>query len=450
MEKRKYVPMPKVKEGALLPEIANIMISTGSYIVQVETQTGEPIGWIDVLDLLKNYLDIPQHEGLKARDICRPIEASDHLDIETAGEELSQWIIRDGRVLPYFISPDKSTSGLLLASEIMAELLGLKEQESQRRQAAERAYQELGEQVPLGIALVDSGGNLFYANALAQKVINGIGMVAQDLYELVSTGKSRIIKLNNRHYRISTRRMRMEPTRAPEDYSFLVIFTDVTTEYNLVEQLKSAREEAELALAIMLPDQRIALRLQSIVEYTDTYDPQTGKIKITGVISQGVYRHVINILRLIADTFRQGLMELPGMEKNTLVTVAIFHDLAKVQPELKIGDLVVPQETFEQGYLHAFRGAALAEGIYCLSPEIVEIIRYHHHKEEDLPSSFPHHLLPMYRFFRLVDGLSAAITRRNATVKITVNGSRLSVIENNPVPCYNRSFAFDLYSGKIY
>jgi hypothetical protein len=229
----------------------------------------------------------------------------------------------------------------------------------------------------------------------------------------------------------------------------MVLFTDVTAEYNLMEQLRNARQEAELALAVLLPDQHITNRLQSVVEYTDEYDPSTGKIRITGVISQGTYRHVINILRLMAEAFRQGLGELPGIEKNVLVTAAVFHDLAKVQPKLEVGALVDPKEVFEPGYLHAFRGAALAQGVYGLNAEVVTLIKYHHHEEEELPPDFPEHLLPMYRFFRLVDGLSAGITRRAATVTMSVEGSKVAVKETNPVPAYNRSIVLDLYTGKV-
>ncbi|NPV27369.1 MAG: HD domain-containing protein [Firmicutes bacterium] len=181
----------------------------------------------------------------------------------------------------------------------------------------------------------------------------------------------------------------------------------------------------------------------------DEYDAASEKIRITGVISQGVYRHVINILKLLADTFQQGLMELPGLEKEVLVNAAIFHDLGKVQPDLKVGDLVRPEEVFEPGYLHAARGAALARGIYNLNPNTVVLIEYHHHAEEGLPGDFPAYLLPMYRFFRLIDGLSAGITRRKAEVKLRVDGSKIHVVENSPMPRYNRSFVLDLYSGSV-
>lgn len=305
---------------------------------------------------------------------------------------------------------------------------------------------ELADYFPVGIALVDESGSILFANPVAENIFKEAKIGAEEVVKWCVAKSAQTIKSSSqRYYRCWSRKLSPAPGTKER---YLLVFSDVTAEHNLMNLLKTAKEEAEQALAVMLPDLRIAARLQSIVEYTDEYDPQTGKIRITSVISQGVYRHVINILKLIADTFNQGLMELPGMEKNSLVAAAIFHDLAKVQPVLKPGDMVNPREVFEPGYLHAFRSAALAEGIYKLSPDVVLLIKYHHHSEEELPPEFPPHLLPMYRFFRLIDGLSAAITRRGAKVKITVDATKVHVVENNPVPAYNQNLTMDLYTGK--
>lgn len=407
------------------------------------------MGWIEALDLVKG-LASTRKENLMVRDICRPVEESHYLTAEAGGEEIGQWYIKREGVLPYFISRENGASGILQLRNIVAELLGLREQEALRRQAAGRSYQDLSEQIPLGVAIIDNEGQISYANSLAWKIIRAGGLDSEYLKRLVSSDKVRVLtSVRDRHYRVSVRKAAVKDGVTHGHPRFMVLFTDVTAEYNLMEQLRNARQEAELALAVMLPDQRITNRLQSVVEYTDEYDPSTGKIRITGVISQGTYRHVINILRLVAEAFRQGLMELPGIEKNVLVTAAVFHDLAKVQPKLEVGALVDPKEVFEPGYLHAFRGAALAQGVYGLSTEVVTLIKYHHHEEEELPSDFPEHLLPMYRFFRLVDGLSAGITRRAASVTMSVNGSNVAVKETNPVPAYNRSIVFDLYTGKV-
>ncbi|MDI3535030.1 MAG: hypothetical protein PWQ82_1395 [Thermosediminibacterales bacterium] len=63
-------------------------------------------------------------------------------------------------------------------------------------------------------------------------------------------------------------------------------------------------------------------------------------------------------------------MELPGMDKNILVQATVLHDIAKVQPDLNIGDIVNPKEILEQGYLHAFRGASIGKGLYGIGQEI--------------------------------------------------------------------------------
>lgn len=61
--------------------------------------------------------------------------------------------------------------------------------------------------------------------------------------------------------------------------------------------------------------------------------------------------------------FKQGLMNLPGMDKNTLVQATILHDIDKVQPDLKIGDIVNTKDVFKKGYFHAFRGASLGKSL---------------------------------------------------------------------------------------
>ncbi|WP_394213804.1 HD domain-containing protein [Thermoanaerobacter kivui] len=138
----------------------------------------------------------------------------------------------------------------------------------------------------------------------------------------------------------------------------------------------------------------------------DEYDESTDMVRIAGVIRNGGFRYLVNMLKLIADAFRQGLMELPGMDKNALVQAVILHDIGKVQPDLKIGDIVNPKEAFEKGYLHAFRSADLSKALYNIDSKVYYLIKYHH-LENGLPSDFPEILLPMYRFFRLIDGLSA-------------------------------------------
>ncbi|KUK31701.1 MAG: HD domain protein [Thermoanaerobacterales bacterium 50_218] len=215
------------------------------------------------------------------------------------------------------------------------------------------------------------------------------------------------------------------------------------------ERLGRMQQEMEKALANLFADPKVVAQLKSIVEYQDEYDPATGKVKITGVIEEGVYRHVVNILRLLTELWEQGLMELAGMHQETLVKAAIFHDLGKVQPHLAVGDMVDPKEAFEPGKFHAFRSASLAEQVYNLPESVVFLIKYHHHEEEELPPYFPSGLLPMHRLFRLLDGLSAGLTRRGSRVNLTVKGTVVQVREESTHPAYDRYLELDLCSGKV-
>lgn len=447
--KEKYVLLPQVNLAASLRQVAERLVETGTYIAQVNSEAGEPVGWIDALEVLKRFLqgEVERPVG----DIARPIESTDHLELDqNAGyfSSLQEWCQRRPQTLPYFWSREKGASGLLLFNEVLADLAEAHAQEQEKRLSAERAYANLIEQIPLGVAIIREQGDILQANRMARRIIAEAGISRQAMEEMVHKKASRIVRdRKNRYFRMWISSLGSSaPGKEPE---LLVLFTEVTTEYRLMDMLKNSREEAEQALAVMLPDQRITSRLRSIAEYADEYDPSTGKIRITGVLEEGVYRHVINMLRLIAEAFRQGLMELPGIEKNFLVSAAVFHDLAKVQPTLQVGETVDPKEVFEPGYLHAFRGAALGKGIYGLDEGVVNLIKYHHHAESALPPDFPPYLLPMFRFFQLVDGLSAGITRRGSQVTMEIRGSTVRVEERSSVPQYNRALTLDLYTGAV-
>lgn len=214
-----------------------------------------------------------------------------------------------------------------------------------------------------------------------------------------------------------------------------------------VEWLSQSQQVLEKALVNFFVDPKVMVRLKSIVEYKDEYDPATGKIRITEVIEDGVYRHVICILQLLEELWEQGLMGLAGIYQGMLVKTAVFHDLGKAQPYLEVGEVVDPREVFEPGKYHALRSASLARRVYCLEEDIIWLIKYHHHEEWELPADFPHKLLPMYRLFRLLDGLSAGITRRDSKVTLKVKGTVVEVKEESIHPSYNRCLEMDLRSG---
>lgn len=274
-----------------LAEVAQVMVNTDSYVVQVDSTTGEPLGWIDALRLLRALTESTRGEVV-ARDIYVPIEPGEVInEADMSGEKLGDWYISRRRLLPWFFSQKSGTGGVLLLNEVISELLGLKEEETRRRKMVEKTYQDITEQLPVGLAICDGQGNIVLANGLARELINELGITCKNLLDPTGKGSStaQVLEVKGgRYFNVTIHRLEAE------QLAFLLLFTDVTAEYKL-------REEAEMALAVMLPDQRITSRLQSVVEYTDDYDPETGKIRITGVISQGTYRHVINFLRLLTE-----------------------------------------------------------------------------------------------------------------------------------------------------
>lgn len=208
---------------------------------------------------------------------------------------------------------------------------------------------------------------------------------------------------------------------------------------------------ADISLGcLFFPDHALEEHLKSIPEYMDEYQPDTGEIVITGVIPDGCHHHVVNCLCLLADLDKQGAIKAVGVGRKTMVETFIFHDMGKIQPQLKVGDRVNPAEVFEEGYLHAFRSANLATRIYGINHTVDTLIRYHHHLEENLPNDFPRNLKPAYRLVRLIDGLSAAITRRGACVRLAVHGHQIIVYEKSSHPGYSGGRAVDLLSGNVW
>jgi hypothetical protein len=109
---------------------------------------------------------------------------------------------------------------------------------------------------------------------------------------------------------------------------------------------------------------------------------------------------------------------------------------------------VDPTKVFEDSRLHAYRSAEIAKNYYDQDEDIVEIIRYHHHREEDLPETFPWRLLPLLRLFKMIDGLSAAITRGGVKADFQLWDFVVQVSEVNDRPQYNGFWEIDLYTGR--
>ncbi len=228
----------------------------------------------------------------------------------------------------------------------------------------------------------------------------------------------------------------------------VVTFVDVTALKGAEAESRERASEAERAFGLTLPNSKVESKLRSSVEYQDVFDPKTGRAVVVRIIPDGTYRHVINGLRIMADLKELGVFQLVGIDKDTVVQAFIFHDLGKEQPRLEVGQEFLPTSTFEPGHLHAARSAEWALREYRVSPEAALLVRHHHTEEPNLPDSFPVALKPMYRLIRLVDGLSASVTRRNGLVTLVrLEGSMLEVHEDNRDERYDRRYRISLYTG---
>lgn len=231
------------------------------------------------------------------------------------------------------------------------------------------------------------------------------------------------------------------------DASILVTLKDITPQKDAERALELSWGELEQAFALMLPNSKVERKLKSSPEYRDEYDPATGRVHITGVIPDGTYRHVINALKVASDLKRAGAMEALGIDKDTVVQTMMYHDLGKIQPWLQVGAVLDPREAFEPSKLHAQRSADFAAGTYVRDEDTLALIRHHHHEEHELPPEFPRRLLPMLRLVRLIDGLSAAVTRKDAHVTVRMEHGEIVVDETNPHSRYNGTHRIDLFGG---
>ncbi|NPV81848.1 MAG: HD domain-containing protein [Firmicutes bacterium] len=232
-----------------------------------------------------------------------------------------------------------------------------------------------------------------------------------------------------------------------EDDALILAAEDVTEFEWAKSEERTMREEIDRAFTFSLLEPSVARKLSCTPEYQDE-PAASGLIKIVGVIADGTHRHVINILKLAADLGALGIFDFPGISRDILTKAAIYHDLCKTQPVLNVGDMVNPAEVFPPGKLHARLGADMGYSYYKLGDEVCNIIRYHHHEENELPSDFPSHLLPQLRLFKLLDGLSAGMTRRNASVRVGFEGGRVYISEKSLLPKYSGSYALNLYGGE--
>lgn len=229
----------------------------------------------------------------------------------------------------------------------------------------------------------------------------------------------------------------------------LVTFSDVTALAQAERRARHEADEAEKAFGLTLPNSKVETKLKSSPEFQDIFDPDTGLARVTAVIEDGTYRHVVNGLRVMAELHSLGLFQLVGIDKDTLVSAFIFHDIGKEQPSLVIGQTFRPTDTFEASHRHAERSADFAAKYYHVGQDVELLIRHHHTPVDKLPSQFPASLVPMLRIMKLVDGLSAGLTRRLATVgPFQLSGSTLTIHEHNRDARYHRCYQLAIFSGR--
>jgi hypothetical protein len=214
------------------------------------------------------------------------------------------------------------------------------------------------------------------------------------------------------------------------------------------QETLQAYEELSHAFRVMLPNVLIEKRLKAIPEYIDLYDHNTGFIEIVDIIPDGAYRHVINCLKIISELHEKGIFDIPGVDRNTVVLALIVHDLGKKQPKLNIGDIIDPKASFTSGKIHAQESAKLIAEFLAISQATMLLVRYHHHDESELPADFPVSLLPMLRIVRLVDGLSAGITRRGAEINLTIEETSIIVYEKSSNLIRNGIRELNLVTGE--
>jgi len=313
------------------------------------------------------------------------------------------------------------------------------------------------DEVPVGLIELTPELEVTYINREAERLLSFFSCsqaergLANELQEQLEIALSRgeIEKGSAHRFLMAARNeryVRFSAQRQADDA--LVLTLEDVTELELAKAVEQARlEETDRAFTFSLLEPEIARKLMCTPEY---YDVPVGpdRIKITGMIPDGGYRHVINILRILADLNVLGIFSFPGFEQDVLINTAIYHDIAKSQPVLEVGDVVDRKEVFPPGRIHAELSADMARTRYQMREDVCYIIRYHHRTEEELPSEFPLGLLPQFRLFRLIDGLSASITRHNTPVKVGFENGWIYVSEKNRNPKYAGNYAVNLYGGQ--
>lgn len=190
--------------------------------------------------------------------------------------------------------------------------------------------------------------------------------------------------------------------------------------------------------------------LRDSPEFMDYYDQQTGMILITEVIEKGTFDHIINCLDIIYKLKQLNIFKKFDILEKKLIETTLFHDISKNQPVLSVGQKVFANEVFEDGTIHAEKSAKKAFEKYNISTDTYYTILYHHHEEKELPlnkHTANENWLITYRLFRIIDGLSAALTRSKASIHIGFDSYGIFIDESTSNINYNGTWYHNLYTG---
>ncbi|MGE5572648.1 MAG: CBS domain-containing protein [Bacillota bacterium] len=443
-----------VDPGASLESLASAVMERG--VVYVLSETGGLLGVITGSKLI-SALTSGYARGATAQDVMIPAESFPHVnpdtDITTAASFFESSCVTEVPVIE---------NGALVASLPQRTVLSTFSStvaSSKGNGYHERRALAILRSLHEGLVMIDRDLVIREFNPAAERLMNAkasdrIGqkavVVSRDespIFDVMKAGKARYNVItplaDGRVFSVNYVPM----VEDGEVQGIIETFHDITEQEDLRAQLVNSRDELDRAFALTLPNSRVEHKLKHTPEYRDRFDAQTGLITITEVIEDGNYKHVVNALKVLADLNTKGIMSLLGISKDVLVQSIIFHDLGKSQPQLEIGQTVDPKKVFEYSPAHAARSADIASHFYHKEADVIWLVRYHHHKEDELPLDFPRHLMPMLRLLQLVDGLSAALTRRNAHIKLDVEGTRVTVYERNGHPDFNKSRVVDLFTG---
>lgn len=449
------IDFPRVTKYATIAEASKQMLDYGtSYVIVVDR--GTVVGLATTKDILR-FIGDNSKESIEI--IMTPSGSLHVASTETTFSELvDKFYTHAIRQIPIFNGSD--LAGVVTKDDVFNVLHKQELEIRDARESEEYAVSILNSLME-GLIVIDRDAVIRQFNPAAEALT---GLKAKDrigkkgstvstkespVYEVLQTGKA----IYNKHEPLKNGRtwtVNYVPMVANGQVEGVIqTFWDVTEQTQLENNLLRTLEELDKAFSLTLPNTNMEAMLKNSPEYHDEYDRDRGLITITGVIPDGGYRHVVNGLKVVADFKEKGLMRVVGLDKDTLVSAIVFHDIGKSQPLLKVGDVVDPRLVFEDSKKHAARSADIAGNFYLKEPSVVTLIRYHHHNENELPADFPTHLLPSYRLLRLVDGLSAGITRRESQMTCDVSGTKVMVHEHSKDSRFNRSFSLDIYTGDI-